>query len=322
MRVAIDTSPLIQTRAGTARHVRGLVGALRDRPGVDLELLSFGGTGRLSSVVRDAIWYPIGLARRARAADALHCTTFRGPVGARVPTVLTVHDLAILRFPEVFPRWHRLYGRAGLARVLRGAAAIVAVSEFTKAETVELAGVPAERIRVVPNGVDPVFVADGPRAEGDYVLAVATLEPRKNLSRVVEAAALAGVELRVVGARGWGGVDVPGWVGEIPDAQLASLYRGARCVLYPSLYEGFGLPVLEAMACGTPVVTSREGSTAEVAGGAAVLVDPRDGGSIADGIQQAASRRDELVPLGLVRAREFAWERAANSVVELWRELA
>ncbi len=88
MRVAIDTSPLIQTRAGTARHVRGLLGALRDRPGIDLELLSFGGTGRLSSVARDALWYPIGLARRARAFDVLHCTTFRGPAGARVPTVL------------------------------------------------------------------------------------------------------------------------------------------------------------------------------------------------------------------------------------------
>jgi glycosyltransferase involved in cell wall biosynthesis len=321
MRVAIDTSPLIQTRAGTARHVRGLLGALRRRPDLDLELLSFAGAGRLSSVARDALWYPIGLARRAREVDLLHCTTFRGPTAGPVPTVLTVHDLAILRFPEAFPRWHRLYGRAGLARVLRSADAIIAVSEFTKVETVELAGVPAERIRVVPNGVDAVFVAEGPRAEGDYVLAVATLEPRKNLSRVVEAADRAGMELRVVGARGWGGVDVPGWVGEIPDAQVAALYRGARCVLYPSLYEGFGLPVLEAMACGTPVVTSREGSTAEVAGGAAILVDPRDVGSIADGINRAAARRDELVPLGLARARGFAWARSADSVVELWREL-
>jgi glycosyltransferase involved in cell wall biosynthesis len=235
--------------------------------------------------------------------------------------VLTVHDLAILRFPEVFPRWHRLYGRTGLSRVLRAADAIVAVSEFTKSETGELVGVPMERIRVVPNGVDRAFGADGPRADGDYVLAVATLEPRKNLSRVVEAADVAGVALRVVGARGWGGVEVPGWVGEIPDAQLAALYRGARCVLYPSLYEGFGLPVLEAMACGAPVVTSRGGSTEEVAGGAAILVDPLEVDSIADGIHQAASRRDELVPLGLARARTFAWEHAADSIVELWREL-
>jgi glycosyltransferase involved in cell wall biosynthesis len=321
VRVGVDTSPLVQTRAGTARHVRGLLGALRDRPGIDLELLSFGGTRRASSVVRDALWYPLGLPRSARRLDVLHCTTFRGPTRARVPTVLTVHDLAILRYPEVFPLWHRLYGRAGLRRVLRSADAIVAVSEFTKAETVELAGVAAERVRVVPNGVDAVFGTDGPSAEGDYVLAVATLEPRKNLSRVVEAADLAGIELRVVGARGWGGVEVGGWVGEVPDAELASLYRGARCVVYPSLYEGFGLPVLEAMACGTPVVTSSGTSTEEVAGDAAVLVDPLYVASIAGGIREALDRRDTLIELGLARAAEFTWQRAADSVVELWREL-
>ena len=322
MRVGVDTSPLIQTRAGTARHVRGLLSALRDRPDLELELLSFGGAGRASSVVRDALWYPVGLSRRARALDVLHCTTFRGPRGARAPTVLTVHDLAILRFPEIFPRWHRLYGKAGLVRVLRAADAIVAVSQFTKEETVELTGVPGERVRVVPNGVDAVFEPEGPRAEGDYVLAVATLEPRKNLANAVEAARLAGVELRVVGARGWGGVDVPGWVGVIPDPELAALYRGARCVVYPSIYEGFGLPVLEAMACGTPVVTSRGTAMEEVAAGAAVLVDPLEVTSIVDGIQQAQARRDELVPLGLSRASEFTWEHAADSIVELWRELA
>jgi glycosyltransferase involved in cell wall biosynthesis len=322
VRVGVDTSPLVQTRAGTARHVRGLLGALRGRPGLDLELLSFGGPGRASSVVRDAVWYPHGLARHVRSLDLLHCTTYRGPTSPRVPTVLTVHDLAILRAPQVFPRWHRLYGRFGLQRVLRAADAIVAVSEFTRAETVELAGVPDERIRVVPHGVDAVFTAAGLRAEGDYVLAVATLEPRKNLARAVEAAREAGVELRVVGARGWGGVDVEGWVGEIPDAELAALYRGARCLLYPSLYEGFGLPVLEAMACGTPVVTSMATAMEEVAGGAAVLVDPLDVAAIAAGIDEAARRRDELASAGLARAGEFTWERTADSVAALWGELA
>ena len=322
MRVGVDISPLVQTRAGTARHVRGLLSALRDRPGVDLELLSFGGSGRASSVVRDALWYPMGLRRRSRSLDVLHCTTFRGPTGAGVPTVVTVHDLAVLRAPEAFPRWHRLYGSAGLRRVLREAAAIVAVSEFSRAETVELAGVPTDRIRVVPHGVDPVFTPDGPREDGDYVLAVGTLEPRKNLARVVAAAREADVELRVVGARGWGGVEVEGWVGEIPDPELAALYRGARCIVYPSLYEGFGLPVLEAMACGTPVVTSVATAMEEVGGGAAVLVDPLDTDAIADGIRAALDRRDELVTAGLARAGEFTWERAADSIVALWSELA
>jgi glycosyltransferase involved in cell wall biosynthesis len=322
MRVGVDISALVQTRAGTARHVRGLLSGLRDRPGLDLDLMSFGGPGRASSVVRDALWYPIGLGRRSRSLDVLHCTTFRGPTGAGVPTVVTVHDLAVLRAPEAFPRWHRLYGSAGLRRVLRAAAAIVAVSEFSRDETVELAGVPADRIRVVPHGVDPVFTPAGPREDGDYVLAVGTLEPRKNLARVVAAAREADVELRVVGARGWGGVEVEGWVGEIPDPELAALYRGARCIVYPSLYEGFGLPVLEAMACGTPVVTSVATAMEEVGGGAAVLVDPLDTDAIADGIRAALDRRDELVTAGLARAGEFTWERAADSIVALWSELA
>ena len=233
-----------------------------------------------------------------------------------------MHDLALLRYPEAFPRWHRLYGQTGLRAALRSADALVAVSAFSKDEAVALVGVPPERIRVVPNGVDEIFTPDGPAAEGDYVLTVATLEPRKNLARAVEAAKLAGVELRVVGARGWGGVDVPGWAGEVPDAELAALYRGARCVLYPSLYEGFGLPVLEAMACGVPVVTSRGTAMEEVAGDAAVLADPRDASALADGIEAAHTRRDELVRRGLERAREFTWSRAADGVEALWRELA
>src|SRR5262249_35502896 len=230
------------------------LGALRDLPGLELQLVSFGGPGRISSVVRDAYWYPLGLGRRARQADVLHCTTFRGPARATVPTVLTLHDLAILRAPQSCPRWHRIYGRT-VTSVLRAADALVAVSEFTRDEIVRLAGVPAGRITVIPNGVDETFSPEGARQAGEYVLAVATLEPRKNLRRAVEAAREAGAELRVVGAPGWGGVDVEGWVGEVTDDELAALYRGAQCVLYPSLYEGFGLPVLEAMACGTPVVT-------------------------------------------------------------------
>ena len=181
---------------------------------------------------------------------------------------------------------------------------------------------PANRVTVIGNAVEPVFSPDGRAAEGEYVLAVGTLEPRKNLRRVSEAAARAGVELRVVGSRGWGGVDSPGWLGEVSDEELAALYRGARCFVFPSLYEGFGIPVLEAMACGTPVVTGRGGATEEVAGGAAVLVDPLDAASIAAGIEEAASQRDELRALGLDRARTYSWGSVADAVERVWRELA
>lgn len=321
MRVGFDVSPRAQTKAGTARVVDGLLGALAGRADLDIVPLGFGGGRRITAAVRDAVWYPVGIARAARKLDLLHCTTFRGPLRSKAPVVVTVHDLALLRFPEVFRPWHRTTGRLALRSSAKAADAIVAVSEFTRDELVELLDVPAERIRVVRNGVEPMFTPDGERAEGDYVLAVGTLEPRKNLARVVEAARLAGVDLRVVGAAGWGGVDVPGWVGRVPDDELARLYRGARCVVYASLYEGFGLPVLEAMASGMPVVTSRGGATEEVAGGAAVLVDPSDVDAIAAGIGEATSRRDELVPLGLARAREFTWAAAADAVETLWREL-
>ena len=322
MKVGVDVSPLVQTRAGTARHLRGLLGALTERPGLELRRLSFGGPGKGSSVVRDALWYPFAIGVAARGLDVLHCPTFRGPLRSPAPVVLTVHDLAIVRRPEAFPAWHRNYGRIGLRATAHAADAVVALSEFTKEEVEDLLGVPAARIRVVPNGIDPVFRPDGPAAEGDYVLTVATLEPRKNLGLAVEGARLAGVELRVVGARGWGGIEVDGWAGFVPDDELARLYRGARCVLYPSLYEGFGLPIVEGMACGVPVVTSRGGATEETAGGAAVLVEPLDAASVAAGIEEASRRRDELVALGLARARELTWERSADLVEALWRELA
>jgi glycosyltransferase involved in cell wall biosynthesis len=321
IRVGLDVAPLVQTAAGTARVVRGLQRALEDRAGVEIVPLSFGGSGRAATILRDTAWYGGGIAWQARDLDVLHCTTMRGPPRARPPVVVTVHDLAVLRHPEAFPAWHRHSGRLALRHGVSRADAVVAVSAFTRAELVELLRIPEERIRVVHNGVEPVFAPTGEAASGDYVLAVGTLEPRKNLARTVEAARLAGVELRVVGARGWGGVEVPGWAGRVADEELAALYRGARCLVFPSLYEGFGLPVLEAMACGTPVVTTRGGATEEVAGGAAVLVDPLDAVAIADGIAAAETRRDELRWLGLERAREFTWARAADAVEALWREL-
>ena len=321
IRAGVDVSPLVQTRAGTARHVNGLLGALVGR---DLAVtpLRFGRTSRLASVARDTWWYYAGLPLTARGLDVLHCTTFRGPLRAPVPFTVTLHDLALVRHPELFPRWHRLSGRAGIGLVARAAARVLAVSEFTKREAVELLGVPESRVTVIGNAVDRVFTADGPAADGEFVLAVGTLEPRKNLHRAADAASRAGLELRIVGARGWGGVASPGWLGEVGDEELAALYRGARALVFPSLYEGFGIPVLEAMACGAPVVTSRGGATEEVAGGAAVLVDPLDVGSIAAGIEEATSRREELRRRGLERARAFSWDAVADAVERVWRELA
>jgi glycosyltransferase involved in cell wall biosynthesis len=321
MRVGLDVSPLDQTRAGTARYVMNL------EAHADVEMVRLGhrGSGRVRTVYRDAVWYPIVLPRLARreALDVLHCPTFRGPLRRPAcPLVVTVHDLAVLRHPEAFNRWTRWYSRRTTQHVVRAAQRVIAVSAFTKRELVDLLGTRAEKITVVPNGVDEIFAEGGSAADGEYVLAVGTLEPRKNIARVEEATRRLGVELRVVGERGWGGVDAPGWLGRVSDDELARLYRGARCLVYVSLYEGFGLPVVEAMACGTPVVTSVGGATAETADGAAVLVDPYDVSSIAAGIEEASARRDELRGLGLARARAFSWEAAAGATVDVYRRAA
>jgi glycosyltransferase involved in cell wall biosynthesis len=325
VRVGVDVSPLLLTQAGTARWIKGLLGALHHRDDVDAVPITWGGPGRPVAVARDVLWYPLLLPRQARRArlDLVHCTIFRGPLRTPVPAVVTVHDLAVLRHPDAFPAWTRLYARTGLRPTLRAARRIAAVSEFSRRETVALAGVSPDRIDVVPNAVDPVFGPEGAAAAGDYVLAVGTLEPRKNLDGAIEAARLAGIELRVVGATGWGGVRADGrgvrTLGRVGDEELARLYRGARCLVYPSLYEGFGIPVAEAMACGCPVVTSERSAMAEVADGAAVLADPQDSRALADAIVEAIGRRGELARLGLERARAFTWERAASAAVASYR---
>jgi glycosyltransferase involved in cell wall biosynthesis len=330
LRVGIDVSALALTRAGTARHIRSLLDALEDED-VDVHRYGLGGSSRALVPVRDVGWYLGALPRRAHreGMEVLHCPTQRAPTRSRVPLVVTFHDLAVLRHPETFNRWTRTYSRRVLPRVVRAATGLITVSEFTKRELVDLLDVPEERVRVIPNAVGEPFTADGDAAAGDYVLAVATLEPRKNLPRLVEGyrrAGLNGLPLLVAGAAGWGGVRVEGdgvrLLGEVQDEELARLYRGARAVAYVSLYEGFGLPVLEAMACGAPVVAARNDALEEVSGGAAVLVDPLDADAIAAGLHEAIDRREELRPLGLARARAFDWRRVARETVAVYRDAA
>jgi glycosyltransferase involved in cell wall biosynthesis len=324
VKVAVDTSPLRLTGAGTARYLTNLLA--RIEPEHEVRRIGFGGPGKASVLARELAWYPFALGRLG-GVDVLHCPTYYGPVRARVPLVVTVLDLSVWRFPDAFPRWTRTVVPRLVPLVLRAARRILAISEFTKRELVEVLGVPEAKVAAVPLAVEPeLFKPEGPAADGDYVLAVGTLEPRKNLARLAESTRRLGVELRVAGARGWGGVEAGGdgvrWLGRVTDEELARQYRGAAVVAYPSLYEGFGFPILEAMASGAPVVTSRGGSTEEVAGGAAVLVDPLDSAAIAAAIEEARSRRGELRARGLARAAEFSWEETARRTVEVYVEAA
>src|SRR5690349_12286267 len=156
MNVAMDVSPLIQTRAGTARYLKSLLRELRRRDDVVVSTRSFGRSDRLSTLARDAVWYPFVLGRTT-GTDVLHCPTYRGPVRSATPLVVTVHDLAVFRHPDAFNRWTRTYSPYAVPRVLDAARRIIAVSEFTRHELTELLKVPDEKIRVVPNGVDDEF---------------------------------------------------------------------------------------------------------------------------------------------------------------------
>jgi glycosyltransferase involved in cell wall biosynthesis len=231
------------------------------------------------------------------------------------------------------PGWHRIYTRRVMARVVDSADRIIAVSADTANDLNVLLRVRPDRIRVVHNGVDAMFFGDAPstRINERYVLFVGTPEPRKNLKRLAEAVGLLRsrgdrLSLVVAGAGGWGEGLAQGegieHVGRVSDSELHGLYANAACLAIPSLHEGFGLPALEAMAAGTPVVAADVGALPEVTGGAAILVDPENSTAIADGIERAISDRGRLVALGRAQARRFTWEITAALTAAVYREIA
>ncbi len=277
--------------------------------------------------------------------DVVHATTIV-PAASRAPLVATLHDLAFLHDPAHFTAHGIRLFRRCLAQLRRRADLVLCSSTATMDDCVA-SGLDADRLRLVLLGVAPPLDdarGDDPPGQAPpsaptrpYVLFVGTVEPRKNLPRLVEAFHQARAEgalppdahLLLAGPAGWGDALPPGGagpdvrlLGRVADAELAALYRGALVTAQPSVREGFGLPVLEAMAHGSPVVTSRGTSTEEVAGGAAVLVDPLDVGDIARGLADAVARRAELIVAGRVRAAELTWERTAAVTLAAYRELA
>ncbi|MDP9464627.1 MAG: glycosyltransferase family 4 protein, partial [Actinomycetota bacterium] len=243
--------------------------------------------------------------------------------------------LAFLHDPSHFTRRGNSVFRRSLDHIRRRADLVLCSSQATMDDSVA-AGVPADRLRLVPLGVDAVRAdaADVARVRAlyrlpeRYLLFVGTVEPRKNLRGLVEAVARLEdpLPLIVAGAEGWGDVAIPSvgdvrFIGFVPAPDLSGLYAGAEVFCYPSEREGYGLPVLEAMAQGTPVVTSSGTATEETAAGAAILVDPSDPGDIARGVTDALSQRDELSSRGLVRAEQSTWGATARLTVAAYREL-
>jgi len=258
-----------------------------------------------------------------RLGAVLVHTQYALPFRCPCPVVVTIHDLSFERDPGLMGRWHRLVFRATVPRAAHGAVAVLTVSQRSKRDLMELYGLPPDRIVVTLNGVDPVF-RPGAGGPGDYLLSVGAIQPRKNQAAAAAAAREVGIPLKVVGpvkdaamARSLreSGAALLGYVS---DDELAALYRGAACLVQASRYEGFGLPVLEAMASGTPVVTVSEEAVREVVGDAAVVVDDDDG--LADGIRRAIADRERLASAGLERARSFSWRTTAEATLRVYLE--
>jgi glycosyltransferase involved in cell wall biosynthesis len=280
----------------------------------------------------------------------LHALAFVSPLVAGVPTVVTVHDLSFLRFPERFRPANRLYLSTMTRLSCRRARRIIAVSQATADECTQLLGVPPQKIDVIPHGVDHKrFCPQSAervmrfRREKDlpdrFVLFLGTLEPRKNLTMLIEAfartdAVRRGVKLVIAGGKGWyyhqvfervvavgltDAVDFPGFV---PDADLPLWYNAATVFVYPSIYEGFGMPLLEAMACGTPVVSSDASCMPEVVGEAGLLISPDDVDGLADAMDRLLTDADlhaDSSRRGLARAAAYTWSMTAQATVSSYR---
>lgn len=338
--VVIDADVLGRQRTGDETYVRNLLAELAPLaeqaelriaavtrhpelvpPGVEAIELR-GGVQEL----RMALTLP-RLLRRTRAA--LCHTQYALPLRSPCACVVTIHDLSFVRRPELMGWKDRQVFRFVVPRAARHAARVLTVSERSKRDLVALFGLAPEQVVVTANGVDSVFQprSTGPRStasRGLYALTVGAIERRKNQLAALEAAGANGLELVVAGPEKDAqlaaelrkrGARLEGYV---PLERLAELYRGAECLVHTSVYEGFGLPLLEAMASGTPVVAVRDPAVEEIAGDAAVLVSEA---GLAGGIAQARADREKLVAAGLAHARRFSWRATAERTLAVYQEV-
>jgi glycosyltransferase involved in cell wall biosynthesis len=350
VRIVVDVAPLSHPRTGVGNYIRGSLLGLaeagardvvafapvsrRGKREIEAALAGVKVERRLpvlpaAHVVRTA-WSRLGrppVERAVGRADVIHFSDWMYPPQRAGLRSTMIHDLVPLHQPEwVHARTRRMHG-AKYRHAARTCDVVIVNSRYTGDDVARTLGVPAERIHVAYPGVAAEFVPEGERADlgRPYLLTVATLEPRKNLATLLDAYRRLddGFALAVVGGAGWGEqplLDVDGVIrlGYAQPHELPALYRGAAAVVYPSLFEGFGMPVVEAMACGVPVAASAHASLDEACADAAVRADPLDPDAIADAIRAAMERRDELVPRGLAHARSFTWVANGRAHLAAW----
>jgi glycosyltransferase involved in cell wall biosynthesis len=301
---------------GWSRYVRHLSAMLGD------SVTRWAARERLPEVLWEQVGLPRQLARRRAAL--VHAPNCFLPLRRPCPGVVTIHDLAFEAFPGDFaPLTLRKY-RWFAPRAARSAERVIVPSPFTGRDVIERYGVRPSKVRIVPEAPS-LPIGSEPVPPGDYVLAVGDVRAKKNLGVLVEATrrigarlVIAGVDGGAAGALRGDGVELTGWV---DDARLDALMRGASVLAHPSLYEGFGLVVVEAMARGVPVACADATALPETAAGAAELFDPHDAADVAAAIERATGRRDELAERGRARAAELSWERTAAMTRAVYEEV-
>ncbi|HXD74235.1 MAG TPA: glycosyltransferase family 1 protein, partial [Vicinamibacterales bacterium] len=289
-------------------------------------------------------WMSLPPDKAAGDVDIVHSTGYTSPILDRSRLVVAVHDLSFVTHPEFHTEANRAFCVAQVERAARHAAKIIVPSQNSKRDLQKYYKVEDDRIAVIPYAADPAFhPADAAEVDrvrrkhnisGDYLLFVGSIEPRKNLLGLVRAAS--GRQIVIVGPEGWLNSDVHRYINEhglndrvrflgyVDRDDLRALYTGARAFVYPSFYEGFGFPVLEAMACGCPVIASNTPAVEEIAAGAARLVTPGDDEALKRAIVEVAddeAKRSELRTLGLERASRYTWRNTALKTLELYRSL-
>jgi glycosyltransferase involved in cell wall biosynthesis len=343
--VVIDADVLGQHRTGDETYVRGLLGALAEmpssfdlvaatrRPDLVPNGISHLRTGRGGQAARLARHLPQLLHRAG--ADLFHGNYFL-PARWAGRCVVTVHDISFARHRGFMPPHDLLAFRTLVPRAMRRAARVLTVSEWARADMVDRYSLDPDRVVVTPNGVDDDVTPDGPvAARPPYLLFVGGLQARKDPVTAVRALACLGRDLQLVivgpdrgerravleAAARSGLADRVVLLEYVERAELLALYRGAMALVFPSRYEGFGLPVLEAMGCGTPVVAAATTSLPEVVGGAGILVPPADAGALAEGIERALDDDGSLVTAGLARARLHRWSTTARLTAGVYAEV-
>ncbi len=318
----IDTENQYVLFAGSIRQraiIRSFVAKLPRR--VKLVLTPF--SPKIADLIFNRFDFPMN--RLIGNIDVFHASNWVFPY-LSCPVVTTIHDLTFIKYPHEHLPYYVAAHRRHLDRTRNKAAAIIAVSQATKKDLIEQ-GMSADKIHVVYEAAGSQFRAVSIKRR-PFILSVGTIEPRKNIRRLIQAyqqLKLKNLELLIVGKFGWGEKDrpIPGvkLLGFVPDEELARLYSQAQVFVYPSLYEGFGLPVVEALSCGCPVVTSNVSSLPEVGGQAAVYVDPMSINSISQGITTAIEKSTSLSRLGLIQVKQFSWAKTARETLKIYEKV-